>query len=270
MRRRRRTSELYQVDFMAALFGAFLLIWLARESGPRAELPPPVLWLDGALHSTAESVGSGGASLEVVENLMPEGAMALGCAAKETVALLATPQLRSCDDGSSPIVDQILYPLAHFTAEDIGGCLEGKGTGCVATNPDVHAAVVSNPSAFVQVRAMTFLNEARNPVDLAFDGYATEGPLRTPRAVAYGQEEPPSFVQLAMVGTAAIIVPCSTIFGMPLDEKTVCRMVDPKSKTPADVQIELHLHSRKWHDRCLPAGTTAGTLSSGPVKLVAC
>ncbi len=85
---RRAPSDLYQVDFVAALFGGFLLIWLtgAGESELRGDSGESVVVFEMSGRATFRNGGSHEATLLV----LPNSLVRMGCAHDNLVAKMRT------------------------------------------------------------------------------------------------------------------------------------------------------------------------------------
>ena len=101
-KRRRARSNLYQVDFIAALFGAFLLLWISKPTGSTGETETAVVVMES-------SCSDGG-------SFLPEEAKR--CVSNDILQLAdASLKLQSCDfELTNPAKRYAFTPNSFFSS----------------------------------------------------------------------------------------------------------------------------------------------------------
>ena len=228
--RRRTRSEMYQVDFVAALFGAFLLLWISK-------------------------VGSGGGGNDVVAGVVVfqawctnnDGASLLPsldrlrCASPEIVFEAASlMDVNACD----------ALPVSALT-EELSGVPDD--TEILRESLGLTDAPIARGSG-MSARVTFFAQDGSEMKTLRFGGLAI-APRPNPTvevAVGYGPTEAPAFVAISSVDRAFIAVDCSALSGVACGERFALFEGPYGNRHPS---YHIRVQSSEWPQKCLQSAS---------------
>ncbi len=157
-KRRRARSNLYQVDFIAALFGAFLLLWISKPTGSTGEPEAAVVVMESFCDDE--------------ESLLPEGAER--CVDSEILQLTdPSLNLKAC----------VFKPVVRVTPESQAPAYDGKGPMAATGQLEVLRKAAGRDS-LVRFSGLAVV--------------AADAPEHKFRAVGYGPSTPPDQIRGAV------------------------------------------------------------------------
>ena len=223
MKRRKARSSLYQVDFVAALFGAFLLLWVSKKSGLSRETENHVVVLD------ARCTGDDKA------RLLPDTSVQR-CSSKSLVQLAdSSLSLLDCESRSP---DRDAFMTGALRGAPALDAMKLKSQ-ILASQTSVAGAVAAK---------MTFSSNQPGSV-ISFGGMALAHTNFADSLVAVGTTSsvPPDFVDVSGLSEAVLLTRCTSCSDPQL-------YVHLGSSTGKDhPKFEIRLHSDGWTEPCLQA-----------------
>lgn len=157
-KRRRARSNLYQVDFIAALFGAFLLLWISRPTSSTGEPETAVVVMESFCDDQ--------------ESLLPEGAER--CVDSDILQLT---------DPSLSLVACVFKPVVRVTSEWKGPAYDMEGPRAATGQLEVLRKAAGHVS-LVRFSGLAVV--------------AVDAPEHKLRAVGYGPSTPPDQIRGAV------------------------------------------------------------------------
>ena len=247
--KRRSRSEMYQVDFVAALFGAFLLLWISKTGKGHVYSEANA----GIVVFQAKCTGDSASLLPLRESQR--------CASAEIVeAAEQSLNLKHCDGAVyDPLLALTELRGAHqYDRVELEKQLNKKIPYLIATT---------------MLAEVSLYDSNKKRIDeFTFGGMAiSDGDAFTPEvAVGYGPTTPPAFVSIENADSVLLAVDCKfvSVPDCQLDMYSFFKGAFTTTDEPHQGFI-VRLHSSDWPDECLE--TKGAVLTDGePYALTEC